>query len=345
MLAAALLLQTSSLLSPIYLQEDPPEMRAMRMILVAHVDVPGARDVVDRTQEEARVLAADLAQRLEQGADFTELARTWSNHPSAKHGGAMGVFWPGMLGDEADEFLFAAELHQLSGSVETLGGILLLQRQEVEAGCLQIMINGTGVAERDRAQALMDQLAEGADFATLAREHSEESLSAARGGQFRIFVRGRSDRLVKEAVFGAQVGETVGPFASPMGWHIVRRVPAAELDPALRENVVARVRAIVIGRRGGDKMPREVVRLDAEARSIAEDYFHRIQVGGEDMGDLAAQLNDDEGGLERRGDLGWVLRGVSRYTQVVSPVFMRPVGDLIGPLDTTAGWALVLREQ
>ena len=345
MLAAVLLLQTSSLLSPLYLQEDPPEMRAMRMILVAHVDVPGARGSVSRTHEEARSLATDLAGRLADGQDFAELARLWSNHPSAKHKGSMGVFWPGMLGAEAEEFLFSAELYAHSGPIETVGGFMLLQRQEVEAGCLQIVIHGTGTEERDRAQGVFDQLAAGADFAALAREHSDEELSAARGGQLGIFVRGRTDRLVKEALFEAEVGETVAPLASPIGWHIIRRVPVEDLDPALREDVVARVRVILIGRRGGDRMPVEVVRLDEEARTLAQDFFHRIQAGGEDMAELAAELNDDEGGIERRGDLGWVLRGVSRYTQVLRPVFLRPVGELIGPVDTTAGWALVLRER
>ena len=46
-----------------------------------------------------------------------------------------------------------------------------------------------------------------------------------------------------------------------------------------------------------------------------------------------------------RGDLGWVLRGVSRYSRAIRPAFLEPVGELLGPIDTTAGWALLLREQ
>ena len=345
MLAAALLLQTSSLLSPLYLEEQPPEMRAMRMILVAHTEVPGAEDAVRRSREEARDLIGDLSAQVTEGGDFAALARQWSNHPSAKHGGAMGVFWPGILGEQADEFLFGADLYEYSPPIETPGGFLLLQRQEVEAGCLQIFLSGTDAAQRDRAQALIDQLAEGADFAALARQYSEEPISAARGGQVAIFIRGRTDRLVKEAAFKARVGETVGPIESPLGLHIVRRVPVSEVAPDLRDDVVARVRVLVIGRRGGESMSKDITRTDEEAEQLALELFHRIQGGGEDMAELAAQFDDDPGGRERRGELGWVLRGVSRYTQVIRPVFLRPVGEFIGPLDTTAGWAIVLREQ
>lgn len=345
MLAAALLLQTSPLLAPLYMEEQPPEMRALRMILVAHIEVPGARGSVRRTHAEARTLADALADRIAAGEDFADLARASSNHPSAKHGGALGVFWPGILGAESDEFLFAAELFEYSAPLETRGGILLLQRQEVEAGCLQILIEGSGPEERAQAQALRQQLDAGADFAALAREHSEDPFSASRGGQLSIFVRGRSDRLVKAATFAADVGETVGPIESPLGLHIVRRVPVEQLDPSLRDEVVARVRVILIGRRDGDHMPAEVVRSDDEAHRIAQELFHRIQGGGEDMAALAAEFSDEPGGRERRGDLGWVLRGVSRYTQILRPVFLRPVGELLGPVDTSAGWALVLREQ
>ena len=107
----------------------------------------------------------------------------------------------------------------------------------------------------------------------------------------------------------------------------------------------SRARVILVGRRGGDKMPAHVQRTDEEAEEIAKGLYHQIAVQGADMAELATMLNDDPGGIERSGDLGWILRGVSSYGQVVRPVFLEPVGKLIGPVDTTAGWALVLREQ
>jgi len=345
MLAAFLLLQGSTLVTPMYLQDEPPEMRAMRMILVADRDVPGASEAVHRTHEEAVELASEIDRQLDEGGDFSELARRWSNHPSAKQGGAMGVYWPGMLGAEADDFLFAAAPFERSDPLPTPGGILILQRLDVEAGCLQLFIAGRGDDTRARAVALLDRLRAGEDFAQLAETESEDPLTAGRGGQLGIFVRGRNDRLVKAAVFAAEVGETVGPIETPLGYHVIRRVPPEQIDPALRDDVVARVRAIVVGRGGGVRMSPELTRSPEEAERIAHEVFERIRYGGEDMGDLAQMLNDDTGGIERRGDLGWILRGASSYSDALTPVFLEPVGTPIGPVDTNAGWVIALRER
>lgn len=77
------------------------------------------------------------------------------------------------------------------------------------------------VEDKAQADALKVQLDEGADFATLAAEHSIDP-TAARGGD-----RGwlSFDRMVPDyadKVRGMVAGELAGPVQTPFGWHLIR---------------------------------------------------------------------------------------------------------------------------
>jgi len=63
----------------------------------------------------------------------------------------------------------------------------------------------------------------GADFAALAREHSEDS-SAARGGDVGLRARGELARAFEKARFTMSPGQISGPMVTEFGFHIIQRV-------------------------------------------------------------------------------------------------------------------------
>jgi peptidyl-prolyl cis-trans isomerase C len=86
-------------------------------------------------------------------------------------------------------------------------------------------------AKKQEAEALRKQLADGADFAALAQEHSD-CPSAERGGDLGTFRRGRMVKPFEDAVFDQDVGE-IGPvIETQFGYHIIEvleRTPAGTL--------------------------------------------------------------------------------------------------------------------
>jgi peptidyl-prolyl cis-trans isomerase C len=74
----------------------------------------------------------------------------------------------------------------------------------------------------EEAEALLDQLAEGGDFAALAREHSLDPGSGAEGGVLGWFGRGRMVAPFEEAVLALEPGGTSDPVETQFGWHIIR---------------------------------------------------------------------------------------------------------------------------
>jgi parvulin-like peptidyl-prolyl isomerase len=345
MALAALLLQSSLLVSPMYMQPEPPEGRALRAIALTYADAQDQARAPGYTREEAHELARSLAERLGRGEDFAGLARSYSKHVSWRQGGILGTFWPGMLPAELDAFLFAAEPDELSPPIETPAGLFLLQRIERDVAWRQIQVRGPTTAVQMRlGQELLQRLRDGEDFATLAREQSQDAFTAARGGVAGIFQRGSRDALLKAAAFAAPVGELVGPLETPFGVFLLQRLDPAQVDPALRETCVVRVRAILVafsGAAGGDPM---LARSSQEAEVIAQDLAARIRAG-EDMATLAREWNDDPGGLERAGDLGWILRQSSDIPTFLEKAFLADVGAVLGPVASNAGWVVFRRER
>lgn len=337
-----LLLQASLVLSPLYLEEQRPESRSVRTILVVHAESEQAPPAITRTRDEALATARRVAAWLREGRDFDALARQHSGRGDTSHDAVLGTFCPGVLAPDMDRFLFAAELWQNSDPIETPIGFHVLQRIDREAGCLQILIEDSDAAAESRARVLLERLRGGEDFADLAREFSQDPISAARGGQVAVFERGPSDSLIKAATFAMAVGEVGGPIRSPLGWHVIARVDPDSVDPELREDAFRRLRAILItyeGARGADPRLR---RTSVEAQELALSLVERIRAG-EDMADLARQFDDDHGGRERAGDLGWVRLGSPQVPAFMDSLLRSKHSEVQGPFPTDAGWLLLRR--
>ena len=69
---------------------------------------------------------------------------------------------------------------------------------------------------------IIRQLREGADFAELAKEYSEDKANAEKGGDLGFVAKGSMVKPFEDAAFGARIGEIVGPVQTPFGLHILQ---------------------------------------------------------------------------------------------------------------------------
>ncbi len=76
------------------------------------------------------------------------------------------------------------------------------------------------VDSQEVAETLKDEIAAGADFAALAREHSL-CPSGREGGDLGEFGPGEMVPEFDEVVFSAAVGETCGPVRTQFGYHLI----------------------------------------------------------------------------------------------------------------------------
>lgn len=79
-----------------------------------------------------------------------------------------------------------------------------------------------GPDQKEQADDTMQELDDGADFAKLASERSQDTGSAEQGGDLGCIGKGETVPNFEEALFGADEGETVGPVETQFGYHIIR---------------------------------------------------------------------------------------------------------------------------
>jgi parvulin-like peptidyl-prolyl isomerase len=100
----------------------------------------------------------------------------------------------------------------------------------VRASHILLMYKGSSrsSATRSKVEAeqqirdLERQLQGGADFAALAKAHSD-CPSKSKGGDLGSFGRGQMVRPFEDATYGMQIGEVSGVVETDFGYHLIKR--------------------------------------------------------------------------------------------------------------------------
>ena len=76
---------------------------------------------------EDETLCAELKSKIQNGEDFSEVAKTHSICPSSQQGGDLGTFGPGQMVQEFDSVVFSTNLNEVQGPVKTQFGYHLIE--------------------------------------------------------------------------------------------------------------------------------------------------------------------------------------------------------------------------
>ena len=100
---------------------EPPRQRVS--VILLRVDPSSPREVWDAALKEGQ----DLFNRLQQGADFSELARLHSGDTSANNGGDMGYLHKGMLSPQAEAKIAQLQVDEHSSPMRLLEGVAIFR--------------------------------------------------------------------------------------------------------------------------------------------------------------------------------------------------------------------------
>lgn len=179
----------------------------------------------------------------------------------------------------------------------------------------------THLAERARA---------GADFAALAREHSQ-SADRQNGGDMGLRSAERYPTLFVEAVQDMPVGGVSDPVRSGAGFHILKLLDRQQ--PGLPAKTVTQTHARHILLTPSAKLS------EAAAREQLLDLRRRVLQGNSDFAALARQFSQD-GSARQGGDLGWANPGV--FVPEFEDVLKRLApGEIAEPMVSRYGMHLI----
>ena len=101
--------------------------------------------------------------------------------------------------------------------------------QHILIGVAQNASDEEKAEAKKKAEDLIKQLKDGADFDTLAKENSTDKNSAANGGKIGPFRRAEMVKEFSDAAYGLKVGEiTEEPVLTQYGYHIIKLVEKPE---------------------------------------------------------------------------------------------------------------------
>ncbi|MCW5236820.1 peptidylprolyl isomerase [Verminephrobacter eiseniae] len=236
-----------------YLREEPParaDAKPMEINL-GHVLVLVPENATPAQVAERRARAQQAAERLRSGADFATVAREFSDAPEGQRAG-------GMLGlrpvDRYPELFVSSTrglpVGSLVGPVRSPAGFHLLKvEQRVIAGqpatVLQsharhiLLRTGPRMSETAAAERLADYrrrvLAGQADFAALAREHSQDDGSAKKGGDLGWANPGQYVPEFEQALQALQPGDISAPLVTRFGVHLIELLERRQASLTARE--------------------------------------------------------------------------------------------------------------
>lgn len=218
--------------------------------------------------------AADRARQakaqLDAGTAFAAVAATYTDDEAAKiAGGALGPFGPGRLPAEVDAVLETLPIGQVSAPIRTEAAYLIVRLDKrtflpgqdkrlvrhvlisTEYDKVKARRIGPNLEAKAKARAedVLAQLGQGADFAALARSHSEDALTARQGGKITVYRPGKIGPEVDDAL------KTMKPGARTIvktrrGFHVVELVGLQKADFA---GVEAKLRTELATRRVKDE--------------------------------------------------------------------------------------------
>ncbi|MFL6622038.1 MAG: peptidylprolyl isomerase [Sulfurifustis sp.] len=223
---------------------------------VSHIFIPVPESASPQQIQTTQQRAENVVRQLRAGEDFARAAVTHSQGPEALKGGALG--WRG-VGQLPELFLAALEKLKpgdVSDALRGPNGFHILKLNDRRGGTVadepvqethvrHILLRPSEIQSINDARTTLTQLRErivnGEDFATLARTYSEDTVSAANGGDLGWV---RPKQLVppfERAMNALEPGAVSEPVQTPFGLHLIqvlgRRVQTIAGE---RERIAAR---------------------------------------------------------------------------------------------------------
>jgi len=176
------------------------------------------------------------------------------------------------------------------------------------------------VDTEEKARELKKKIAEGADFAALAKENSKDPGTKDDGGMLGYFSAGQMVPTFEQAALALKKGEVSDPVKSQFGWHLIKLEDRRQKPPPSFEDVKDRILASMIHQRAqavaaklredakieyiDEGIKKEVEeqnnQQDAQRRQIEELIKKQIEAKEKSEGDTGGEAKPEEKPEEKK---------------------------------------------
>jgi peptidyl-prolyl cis-trans isomerase SurA len=214
----------------------PEQANQTALVALGHiiVRVPEQADPGKLAQLRAR--AEEALARIKAGQDFGQVAASYSEAADAMSGGLLEPRPADRLPTLYADAIASLKPGEVSGILRSPAGFHIVKLFERRGGSMvgstirqtrarHILLKVNELVSSEEARhklaGLKERLDNGADFAELARLHSND-LSAAKGGDLGWLYQGDTVPEFERAMDGMKISEISVPVQSPFGWHLIQ---------------------------------------------------------------------------------------------------------------------------
>ena len=287
-----------------YYEKNRAEFTTEEQVKARHILFAVEANATFEKSEEKREKAEQVLKELNEGGDFSELAKKYSDGPTASNGGSLGFFGRGQMVPAFDRQVFSMEAGKLAGPVRTQFGYHIIKLEEKrEAAVLDI----ENVKELIRGQLFKGK-------AALTAKKLLAALTAVKPGIKNDWHElAKSEGLIygtdvawpdrdapnlpgsqpiTNRMFGLKVGDKAGPFELPGGIYFARLLSVT----GPRKPELSDVRNVV-------EKDFKVQESDKMAEDAAIEFVKQLREGAK-LPDLAKEtgLNIKKTGWIKRDD-------------------------------------------
>lgn len=202
---------------------------------LAQVVIPVRDETSKAAIQQAENQARQIYQQARDGADFAKLAIAHSADENAFNGGEIGWRKAAELPAPFDHIIPELSPGQVTEPVRGPGGFIIVKvlgkrgANDVvqdEVHVRHILIRPSQVRSEQETKRLIDRIYQriqnGEDFATLAKNFSEDPSSALNGGDLNWIPPQATVPEFRQVMQHIPEGEVSKPFRSAFGWHILQ---------------------------------------------------------------------------------------------------------------------------
>lgn len=203
-------------------------------IHLAHILIPVSDGATPDEVAKAKERADQVVKNIRQGASFHEQAVRYSAGNEALQGGDLGARSPAQWPTLFAEAAATMEVGEVSSPLRAGNGFHIIQLKDRKGGANQlvkqykvrhVLVSDSAVRTKEQAQQLIIKLHQeansGADFATLAKENSNDPGSARDGGSLGWVNPGVMVPEFEEMYKNTPKGEISPIFQTEFGWHFL----------------------------------------------------------------------------------------------------------------------------
>ncbi len=185
--------------------------------------------------ESRRRRAIQALSELRRGANFAQIAASYSDAPDATQGGALGWRASARLPAIFLETIERLQPGEVSDILRSPNGFHIVKLAEKRGKAAVQGVQQTHVRHilvrareglpdaeaRERLRRLRERIAGGVDFGEIAKQNSEDA-SAPKGGDLGWVAAGDTVPEFERAMNALRPGEVSQPVQTPFGWHLVQ---------------------------------------------------------------------------------------------------------------------------